>query len=150
LGALNILGWLERELEELCHWHGHQFHVILRVGRKFVVLNPRRITHMATSLQVGQSLPLSIMFSDQNGSPMNVTPVPDSPPTWTNTTAATGGITPSADGLSASYAGVAAGTDTINLSVVVGGKTFAASIAVTVAAAAQVLTSVEIVAGTPA
>lgn len=146
---MTIIGWLERELEWLCQWLGHRFFVILRVGRKFIVLKPNKVTHMAVSLQVGQKLPLSIGFLDQNGSPMAVTPVPDSPPTWSNSTAATGTLTPSADGLSASYAGVAAGTDTISLGVVVGGKTFAASIAVTVAAAAQVLTSVEIIAGTP-
>lgn len=104
---------------------------------------------MATTFTVGQSLPLSLAFLDQNGAPMAPPPTPDIPPVWSNTTAATETLTVADDGLSAIATAVAAGTDVINVSVTSGGVVFSASLAVTVMAAPQVLTSVEIVAGTP-
>lgn len=105
---------------------------------------------MATTYTVGQTLPLSLSFLDQNGNPIGPPPpTPDSPPSWSNTTPATETVTASPDGLTASALALAAGTDTINVTVVVGGQTFNAALAVTVMAQALVLTSVEIVAGTP-
>lgn len=101
---------------------------------------------MATVNTVGgPPLSLAIAFLDQNGQPMATTPKPDSPPAWSNTTPASETLAASADGLTCTDTAVAAGTDTVNLSVVVGGKTFSASLNVTVSPAPQVLTSVEIV-----
>lgn len=99
---------------------------------------------------VGQPLPMSIAFFDADHNPMSPTPVPDTPPSWTDTTPATGTLTVAADGLTASELGVAAGADTVNLAVIVGGQTFSATLDLVVQAKPQVLTSVEIVAGTPA
>lgn len=93
----------------------------------------------------GAPLALAIAFLDQHGNPMSTAPTPDSPPTWTNTTPADETLSVAADGLTCQATAVAAGTDEIDLTVVVGGKSFAASLAVTVAAEPQVLTSVEIV-----
>lgn len=96
------------------------------------------------TITVGQTATLSIVYLDQHGAPMLVPPVPDSPPTWTQTTPATATLTPSGDGTSATEVALAAGSDTVSLSVLVSGKTFSASLPVTVSAEAQVLTSVDI------
>ena len=104
---------------------------------------------MATTDTVGQTLPLSLVYLDQNGAPMATPPTPDSPPSWSDTTPATETLTVAPDGMTATALAVAAGTDTVGVTVVVGGKTFSASLAVTVTPAPQVLTSVEIVAGAP-
>jgi len=105
---------------------------------------------MATSLIVGQTLPLSIAYLDQHGQPMATSPAADAPPAWANTTPATETLTASADGLTASALAVGPGSDTIRVTLAVGGVQFSATLDVTVAAAVQTLTSVEIVAGVPA
>lgn len=105
---------------------------------------------MATTFTVGQTLPLSIAFLDQFGKAMSPTPATDTPPSWTNGTPATDTLTVAADGLSATDLGVTAGSDTINLGVAVAGKTFTATLDVSIVAAVQVLSSVNIVPGTPA
>lgn len=99
---------------------------------------------MATTLSVGHKLNMSIGFFDQHGNPMLTAPTPDTPPAWSNTTPATESIAPSADGLTCVGTPVAAGSDTVNLIVTVGGNNFSASLDVTVTAEAQVLTSVAI------
>lgn len=102
---------------------------------------------MALTLNVGQSVPLTLTYLDQNGQPMTVTP--DSPPSWSNGNTTVDTLVVAADGESATDTAVTAGTDSIAVSVVVGGASFSASLALTVAPPPQVLTSVEIVAGTP-
>lgn len=99
---------------------------------------------MATTLSVGHTLNMSLVFLDQSGNPMLTTPVPDSAPTWTDTTPATETLAVDASGLTASAAAIAVGTDTVSVAVVVGGTSFAASLDVSVTAAPQVLTSVQI------
>lgn len=99
----------------------------------------------ATTVSVGHTISCAISYLDQNGNPMLVAQTPDSPPAWTNTTPATETIAPSADGLTCVATPVAAGTDTISLALKVGGTAYSASLAVTVQAAPQVLTSVAIV-----
>ena len=98
------------------------------------------------TLSIGHSAALNIVYLDQNGNPMLVTPTPDSPPAWTNSAPAVDTPAVGPGGLTATDTAVAAGTDTVNLSVVVGGKSFAASLGVTVSPAPQVLTSVAIAA----
>lgn len=105
---------------------------------------------MAQTLNVGQTDELSIVFLDQNGQPMATSPTVDAPPGWSNTDSATDSITVSADGLTATLTALAAGTDSVNLTLAVQGKSFSASLDVTVVPAPQVLTSVEIKAATPA
>ncbi|MES2137587.1 MAG: hypothetical protein V4502_11085 [Pseudomonadota bacterium] len=106
---------------------------------------------MATTIKVGQTLPLSIEFLDQDGKPMATAPVPDAAPAWAQTTPATESLTAAPDGMSASTVGVAAGGDTVHLNLSVGGQAFSATLDVTVEAVApsQTLTSIGIVAGTP-
>ena len=75
---------------------------------------------------------------------MLVTPTPDAPPTWTDTTPATGTLTTVPGGLTATELAVAAGGDTISVSLAVTGVTYGASVPVIVSPAPQVLTSVSI------
>ena len=98
------------------------------------------------TVNVGHSVDDTIVYLDQNGNPMLVAPTPDAPPVWTNTpsTPAVDTFTVAADGSSAVLAATAVGADTVNLTVTVGGKTYTATQAVTIAAAPQVLTSVSI------
>lgn len=100
---------------------------------------------MSVTLSVGHLLNMSIAYLDQHGNPMLVTPTPDSPPVWANTTQATETIVAAADGNSAVGTPVAPGTDTVSLNVSVGGAAFPATLDVTVTPEAQVLTSVSIV-----
>ena len=104
---------------------------------------------MALNMTVGQSDALSIAFLDQNGQPMATTPTPDAVPVWTNSTPATDTLTVAGDGLSATDAAVGIGTDTVNLTLSVNGQSFTAALDINVAGAAQVLTSIQIVPGTP-
>ncbi len=79
---------------------------------------------------------------------MAVAPVPDSPPTWAQLDASVQSLAPASDGLTAVATGLKAGTDTVQLSVTVGGKTFAATVDATINAGvpSQTLSSVGIVA----
>lgn len=103
---------------------------------------------MSTTLFVGQGLPLSIAFLDQAAKLMPGTP--DQTPTWATSAPGPDVLTVAGDGLAATFKAVDLGDDILTLTVVAGGKTFSASLDITVVAAPQVLTSVEIVAGTPA
>jgi len=139
-------------------WHYHRHHhrhirVALIVNGEFAVeLTPNGVIHMAATINVGQTLPLSIAYLDQGGQPMASTPFADAPPAWSHTDATVSDLTAAADGNTASVVGLASGADTITLSVLVGGKSFNATLSLTVAAVMpppQVLTSIEIVADTP-
>ena len=139
------------------HYHrghyGPRFHVVLTIGGFAVELIPEREIHMATTINAGQNLPFSIAFLDQNGQPMVPAPKPDAAPAWSNRSPATETLTASADGMTASAVGNAAGLDTVKVSLAVGGVTFNATLDVTVNAGtgtgSQTLTSIGIVAGTP-
>ena len=96
------------------------------------------------TVSIGHTVACSLVFLDQKGNPMLTTPVPDAPPTWSDTTPATGTLTPSPDGLTANEVALAAGSDTISVSLAVGGVSFSASVGVVVSPAAQVLTSVQV------
>lgn len=97
-------------------------------------------------LTVGHTDTMTIVYLDASGNPMLAPVTPDSPPIWTNTpsTPPVDTLTVSADGGIAVLAATAAGSDTVNLSVTVGGKTFTAMQSITISAAPQVLTSVTI------
>jgi hypothetical protein len=99
---------------------------------------------MNVALTVGHTLNMAVSFLDQNGNPMLVAPTPDTAPSWTDTTPATEILVVAGSGLTAVGTPVAPGTDVVNLTVVVGGVSFAALLDVTVSAAPQVLTSVAI------
>jgi hypothetical protein len=100
----------------------------------------------AVSVNVGHQVQCSIVYFDQNGNPMLVTPTPDAAPTWTDAPAPAGAatLTVAAGGLSAVDVANAVGTDLISLSLSVGGVAFSATQPVTIAAAPQVLTSIGI------
>ena len=97
------------------------------------------------NVTVGHSAALSIIYQDQNGNPMLTTPTPDSPPTWADAPSAPGVDTfvANADGTAALSAN-APGTDSVTATVVVGGVSYTASLAVEVDAVPQVLTSIAI------
>lgn len=96
------------------------------------------------TLTVGHKVDFALVYLDQNGNPMLTTPTPDSPPTWSDTTPATGTLTVSPSGTTASEAAIAVGNDTVSVSLAVGGVSFTALIDLIVGAAPQVLTSVQI------
>ena len=96
------------------------------------------------TVAIGHTVSCTLVYVDQSGNPMLVTPSPDAPPVWTDTTPATGTLTASADGLSASEVAVAAGADTITVTLAVAGVSFTASVDVTVTPAAQVLAGIQI------
>ena len=101
-----------------------------------------------TTLSVGHTATFTIVYLDAIGNPMLVTPTPDSPPVWTNAPVPAGDdtFTVAADSLSSTAVAVAAGTDTISLTVIVGGVTFTATndVTITGTSSTQVLTSVQI------
>lgn len=96
------------------------------------------------TVSIGHTVNCSIVFLDQSGNPMLITPTPDAPPTWTDTTPATGTLTTVPGGLTATELAVAAGGDTITVSLAVAGVNFTASVPVIVSPAPQTLTSIQI------
>jgi hypothetical protein len=98
------------------------------------------------TVNVGHEVICTIMYLDQNGNPILTTITPDKAPVWTDTPSASGvdTNTVSADGSTDVVNALAAGSDTVGLSVVVGGKTFTDSALLTITPAPQVLTSVSI------
>ncbi len=100
-------------------------------------------------VNAGHSVNCSVAYLDANGNPMLTAPSPDAPPAWANAPSASGidTLTVSPDGTTAvltTNAADANSSDTVSLSVTVGGKVFTATLGVTISAAPQVLTSVVI------
>lgn len=97
---------------------------------------------------VGHTVTNVIQYFDQNGNPMIVTPTPDTPNVWTDSGSAesppidTSAV--STDGNTQTVTATAAGTDQVGVTVVVGGKTFTASVEIDISPAPQVLTSIGI------
>lgn len=138
------------------HRHPHLFFfVVLRVeireADRFYfeerILTPNGVTTMnPVTFNVGHTDTMSIAYFDALGNPMLTPPMPDAPPTWTDTTPATATLTAvGPSNLTATEVGIAAGSDTVTLSLSVGGVAFTATQVVNVTAAAQVLTSIGIV-----
>lgn len=98
------------------------------------------------TVTVGHKVACTIVYLDQNGNPMRTPVVPDSAPSWTNAPSAPGVDSLVPNGVECDVDALSAGTDTITLSVVVGGQTFAATLALSIADAPQVLSSVQIAA----
>lgn len=119
-----------------------------RQRRRYITfLTANRRTNLSNIVvTVGHTVTFTLVFLDQNGNPMVTTPVPDAPPTWTDTTPATGTLTPGLSGLTATELATGVGADTVNVALAVGGTSFSASIDVTVQDVPQVLTSVQIAA----
>jgi hypothetical protein len=99
---------------------------------------------MDAQVSIGHVINAELSFLDQNGNPMLVTPKPDAVPTWANLAPAVETLVASADGLQAVITPLTVGVDTVSVSLTVGGVMFNATLNVAVAAAPQVLTSVEI------
>jgi hypothetical protein len=109
--------------------------------------HPHRGSQMnPVSAPVGSVLSLSLVFLDQNGLPMDVTPVPDAAPTWTDDTPSVGTLVPAADGLTATESLDSAGVDNVTVELSVGGVPFEATLNVTATGSGtnQVLTSIAI------
>jgi hypothetical protein len=129
----------------LFHSHPRSAYVALFVDDVGCILEPNERTLLMQTVNVGHKINMTIAYFDQIGNPMLTTPVPSSPPAWSNTNAAAETLVPAADGNSCVATAIAPGSDTVNLSLMVGGQTFAASLAVEVQAAPQTLTSIQIV-----
>jgi hypothetical protein len=111
------------------------------------VINKRRIPMgVPATVSVGHEVICTIAYYDQNGNPMLTAVTPDKAPVWTDTPSVAGvdSNAVSADGLTDVVNALAAGTDTVGVSVVVGGKTYTDSALLTVTPAPQALTSVAI------
>ena len=127
------------------HHHHHHKMVLLTLNGVSILLTPNQGTVIMSDISLGHGIDLAIAFLDASGNPMITPPTPDATPSWTQTTPATENLSVDPGGLTAHTRSIAVGSDSIGLSVVVGGATFAATLAVNVAAPAQVLTSVAIV-----
>ena len=100
-------------------------------------LHPHQRTHIMTSVTAGHKVTYALVYLDTNGNPMLTAPTPDGTPIWSLAAVGTTGDTlvAAGDGNSAvlqTAAGDAAGTDTVNLTVTVGGKAFTATDSVSV------------------
>jgi hypothetical protein len=139
--------WRWRPRYDRHEHHEHDLHLALRVNKRIYVLNPERRTIIMEQLTVGHTDTMSILYVDTAGNPMLTPVTPDSPPTWVDTPATppVDTFTVSADGTTAVLAATAAGTDTVNLTVVVGGKTYTVSAQFAISAPPQVLGGVQIV-----
>src|ERR1700675_785341 len=84
--------------------HRHRF-----VRRQSIILHPGRNHMAAVTVNVGHTVNCSLLFLDQAGNPMLITPVPDAAPSWSDSTPATGTLTVAPGGLTASELAVAAG-----------------------------------------
>ena len=126
--------------------HGHP-RVFLVISGYYYELNPYWRLEIMTQLTVGHVDTLTYVIVDANGNPMIPQPALDSPAVWTDAPSAAGVETfaAAADGTSAVVTATAAGSDTVGLTVIVGGKTFTASDLITVSAAPQVASGVQIV-----
>ena len=127
------------------HHHHHRIMVVFTINETSILLTPNQGTVLMENLNLGQNLSLAIAFLDAAGNPMVTAPTPDAAPSWTQTTPATESLTPDSGGMTAQTKSLAVGSDSITVSVVVGGATFTATLAVNVATPAQVLTTVQIV-----
>ena len=101
---------------------------------------------MSDTVTVGHSIDFSIEYVDTNDNPMLTPVTPDSPPTWTDVAGSPDTFTVSADGTTAVLQATGAGSDTVGLSVTVGGVTYTASDLIAINAPPQILGGVQIVA----
>ena len=99
------------------------------------------------TLNVGHTATCTYQVLDQNGNPMLSQVTLDSPAQWTDTPSPAGADTNvvSADGTTDVVTAVAAGSDTVGLTVTIGGKTFTDSVLLTISPAPQQASGVEIV-----
>ena len=121
-------------------------HGTFKRHQRIHILEPGKVTHMADTVSVGHQISYSIQEVDAQGNPM-LTAVPfDSPPTWTDSPSAAGvdTFTVSADGTTAVLVADAVGTDSVAVSVTIGGQVFTASDIVTISAAPQVLSGIQL------
>ena len=130
-------------------WHNHRIRVILVRNEFAIELIPNGVIHMAEIQNVGQSISFSIEYRDQNGKKMDTAPTPDAAPVWANSNASVETLVAAADGSSAVATGIAAGSDTVRVQLMVAGTPYEATDDVTVNAVVPTLTSIGIVASAP-
>jgi hypothetical protein len=126
----------------------HHVRVGLMINGEIFELHPnRRICIMENfPLNVGHTLDLVIVFLDTNGNPMLTQPTLDAPAMWTDGPSGSGvdTLTVAPDTLSAAMAALGPGTDTVSVSLSVGGKAFSATAGATITNAPQILGSIEL------
>jgi hypothetical protein len=154
----NWRNWRDRQY--LRHWRPHRRHryhmrVLLTVtppvGEPYSIeLIPEGIIRMATTINVGQTQGYQINCLDSGGNLITPQPTFDAAPAWSDDTPATDTLTASADGLTATALGLVGGTDTISVSLNIGGVPFSATEALTVVAAASQVASIAIAPSGPA
>ncbi len=142
-----------RNRHYLPHWRRahHHIRVLLTIGALTIELIPERTILMATTIKAGQTLPMTLKYTDTAGN-VTTTFKTDSPAQWADTTPTADTLSADADGNSAEALGLpAGGDDTINVTVMAGGVPFTASLALTVEpeVVVRTLAKVEIVPGTP-
>src|ERR1019366_7066700 len=103
------------------HHHHHRIMVVFTINETSILLTPNQGTVLMENLNLGQNLDLAIAFLDASGNPMVTAPTTDAPPSWTQTTPATQSLAVDSDGMTAHTKSLAVGSDSIALSVVVGG-----------------------------
>ena len=93
--------------------HRHRWRLVQRK-----VLQPGMNKMADVTLSVGHTASFAIEYDDQNGNPMLTTPTPDAPPAWTDAPNPAGCVTftVAGDSNSATDVAVAAGVDTVGVS----------------------------------
>ena len=107
----------------------------------------RQLMGQPATVVAGHEVIATYVVTDQNGQPMVTQPPLDAPASWTDTLSVPGVDTNavSADGTQDVIQAVAPGTDTVGVSVTIGGKTFTDSALLTVSPAPQVASGVQVV-----
>jgi hypothetical protein len=137
---VKFLGW---PVDDVNRYRRHAHYVLLIVQGVGIILKPEEKVHLMLQVVVGRPIAFAIKYLDQNGNEMVTPPMPDAAPAWSNKTPATETLQSSPDGTTCQATTLAPGTDEVDLSLSVGGKSFAAAFQVEVEA--QVLTSIAIV-----
>lgn len=105
---------------------------------------------MATTMNVGQRLPIKIEFLDTAGNVMSPPPVADALPSWGNSDNSVGTLEIAADAMSAMENALTPGNVGVGVALSIGGVSASASLEIAVVAAVPVFATIRLTPGTPA
>lgn len=157
---MNVFTWLFDHLTEFHHRRHPHIRLLLltvnnstgefaiapfiRKGERHMAAPANPNNAPAVTVNVGHVATTTIVQLDTNGNPM-LTPVTfDSPPTWAQATPATDTLAVGSGNLSATETAIAAGSDTITVTVLVGGVSYVATQPITVTPAPQVFGGIQL------